>query len=115
MEISHGKGAAVDMKKILSLLLCCILCFGLVSPLTAAAEAQRDVCTEEALAADLKELGLFQGASETDFDLERAPTRVEAVVMLIRVLGREQEALSGSWTHPFADVPEWAYPSSAIL
>lgn len=28
--------------------------------------------------------------------------------MLIRVLGKENEALQGSWKHPFTDVPEWA-------
>ena len=56
----------------------------------------------------LKSLGLFQGVSDTDFDLDRAPTRVEAVVMLLRLLGSEEEALSGSYSHPFVDVPEWA-------
>ena len=28
--------------------------------------------------------------------------------MLIRLLGKELEALGGSWTHPFTDVPAWA-------
>lgn len=28
--------------------------------------------------------------------------------MLIRLLGKEDEALSGSWTHPFIDAPTWA-------
>ena len=28
--------------------------------------------------------------------------------MLIRVLGKENEALSGTWSHPFSDVPSWA-------
>jgi hypothetical protein len=28
--------------------------------------------------------------------------------MLIRAMGKESEALGGSWTHPFTDVPSWA-------
>lgn len=61
----------------------------------------------EALAAELKTLGLFLGV-DGDFELDRAPTRVEALVMLIRALGREEMALSGSWNHSFQDVPGWA-------
>ena len=65
-----------------------------------------DTRTEQ-LAETLKTLGLFVG-SDAGFELERTPTRVEEVVMLIRLLGKEQEALGGSWTHPFTDVPAWA-------
>lgn len=64
----------------------------------------------ETKASALKQLGLFTGVSvsETNFDLDRAPTRTEALVMLIRALGKESEVLSGSWTHPFTDVSSWA-------
>ena len=65
-----------------------------------------DTRTEQ-LAETLKTLGLFVG-SDRGFELDRAPTRVEEVVMLIRLLGKELEALGGSWTHPFTDVPAWA-------
>lgn len=68
----------------------------------------RDVSLEEGYAMKLKELGLFYGVGENDFDLERAPTRIEALVMLIRVLGAEDKALNGTWNHPFTDVPAWA-------
>lgn len=37
-------------------------------------------------------------------------TRSEAVTMLVRLLGRENEALSGKWETPFTDVPAWAEP-----
>jgi hypothetical protein len=30
------------------------------------------------------------------------------MVMLIRILGKESEALNGSWSHPFTDVASWA-------
>ncbi|NLA87894.1 MAG: hypothetical protein GX847_11580, partial [Clostridiales bacterium] len=73
----------------------------------------RDFTSETAAAERLKALGLFQGVGTNpdgspNFNLESPPTRVEALVMLIRLLGREEEALSGSWEHPFTDVPEWA-------
>jgi trk system potassium uptake protein TrkH len=70
--------------------------------------AQRDISREEILAQELKDLGLFRGVSETDFDLDRAPSRVEALVMLIRVLGKESEVTGDTWKHPFTDVPGWA-------
>ncbi len=62
----------------------------------------------ESQASALKQLGLFKGVSDTDFDLGRAPTRTEALAMLIRVLGKEAEALNGDWSHPFTDVALWA-------
>ncbi len=66
------------------------------------------VTEAEMQASALKRLGLFKGVSDTDFDLDRVPTRTEALVMLIRVLGKEPEALKGDWTHPFTDVASWA-------
>lgn len=67
-----------------------------------------DLADAEAKAGALKSLGLFKGVSDTDFDLNREPTRVEAMVMLIRTLGEEDAALNGSFSHPFTDVPDWA-------
>ncbi len=64
-----------------------------------------------AIASALKSLGLFRG-SDTGygggFDLEKAPTRMEALIMLLRLLGEEDAALSCTAAHPFADVPAWA-------
>ncbi len=64
----------------------------------------------------LKEMGLFQG-SDRGFELERPPTRAEALVMLVRLLGKEQEAVAqyasvsaDKPSHPFVDVPNWAQP-----
>lgn len=70
--------------------------------------AQRDITAEESLAADLKELGLFFGVTDSDFALGRAPLRSEALVMLVRLLGKSSEALAGGAEHPFTDVPAWA-------
>ncbi len=94
------------MKKFTAMLLCVIMVMSLV-PMSAFA-ASGTLVYEEELAEDLKLLGLFKGVSETDFALGRAPTRVEALVMLIRVLGKENDALSKGGKHPFLDVPDWA-------
>lgn len=85
-----------------------LICLAMLLPIAAMAAAARDTAYEEDLASDLKGLGLFMGVSDTDFDLGRAPTRIEAIVMLIRVLGKAEEAASGDWTHPFTDVASWA-------
>lgn len=92
-------------KRVISILLAVALC---LSVLPASAAVGRDTTLEETLAADLKQLGLFKGVSDTDFALRRTPDRTEALVMLIRLLGKESEAMSGRWTHPFTDVPGWA-------
>ncbi len=93
------------MKKRITVFLFIIL---LVCSSCVTANAKRNVSLEESYATKLKDLGLFYGVGENDFDLERAPTRIEALVMLIRVLGEENEALSGTWKHPFTDIPAWA-------
>lgn len=61
-------------------------------------------------AVTLKSLGLFFGDSSFNFDLDRTPTRVETLVMLIRIMGFEEEVENnyGEGNHPFDDVPEWA-------
>lgn len=55
----------------------------------------------------LNDLGLFSG-STSGYNLERASTRAEGLVMLIRMLGEEERAKNYKGTHPFKDVPEWA-------
>lgn len=67
----------------------------------------------EETAMKLYTLGLMKGiGAEEDgkilFDLERTPTRVEAVTMLVRLLGAEEEAANRKKSHPFTDVPAWA-------
>ncbi len=54
----------------------------------------------------LSNLGLFNG-TDNGFELERKPGRVEAACMLVRFLGKEQDALRGEYKIPFTDVPEW--------
>lgn len=94
----------MQYRKTISLLIALIMCV-LVFPVSASA---RTFAFEEMHAQALKELGLFKGVSDTDFDLERPATRVEAIVMLIRLIGCENDALSNHYWHPFTDVPAWA-------
>lgn len=56
---------------------------------------------------ELWKLGLFLGSGNS-FELERAATRTEAVILLLRMLGEEEEAKNCTYTHPFTDVPAWA-------
>ena len=60
-----------------------------------------------AMAAALKAMHLFQGSYTgygQGFDLEAAPTRLQALIMFIRVLGEESEALAWNGICPFHDV-----------
>ncbi len=100
------------MKRLLSLL----LSFVIVFPLVPYSLAANDEAMQAAYA--LHELGLFNGTG-TDasgkpfFDLDRAPTRNEAVTTLVSLLGKEDEAQNGSWDIPFTDFTDytkWAKP-----
>lgn len=97
------------MKKLLALLLTLLM----VLPLVPAALAAGEDATQAAQA--LYDLGLFQGTGTNadgtpNFDLDRTPTRAEAVTMLVRLLGKDAAAKAGTWTTPFTDVDEWAKP-----
>lgn len=98
------------MKKTVSFVLALLLALCLAVPGLAVSVKSGDCmsATAEQVAAELKAWGLFQGVSDTEFDLYRKPTRTEALVMLIRTLGKEEEVKSGSFNHPFKDVPAWA-------
>jgi len=96
------------MKRLAAFILVLILGFTMLTPSAFAASGARDTSFEEKLAVDLQGLGLLKSVTGNDFALDRAPTRIEAVVMLVRSLGKESEALASSWTDPFTDVPEWA-------
>jgi hypothetical protein len=70
--------------------------------------------TEDA-AQTLYELGLFKGTGTNEdgtpiFSLDKTPSRNEAIVMLVRLLGKEEEALNGTWNTPFTDLVNWAKP-----
>lgn len=94
--------------KIMAVLLALVLAVG------TAAAAYTPKYTGEADV--LNELGLFQGTGN-GYELDRAPNRAEALVMLARLLGRESEAKECAEKAPFEDVDgrwmesyvAWAY------
>ncbi len=55
----------------------------------------------------LSTLGLFMGSNK-GFELEREPTRQEALIMLIRLLGEEKQALAFDGGTKFVDLTGWA-------
>lgn len=63
------------------------------------------------LADALKTMGLFKGDGTgygSGYALERPATRIEGLIMFIRLLGEENAALSHTGAHRFNDVPNWA-------
>lgn len=66
-----------------------------------------DAVDYNAMAAALKAMHLFKGsftAYGQGFDLEKVPTRLQALIMFIRVLGEEDAALAYTGTAPFRDL-----------
>jgi hypothetical protein len=64
---------------------------------------------QENSAQTLYNYGLFRGTGVQSngtpiFDLDKVPTRNQAIIMLVRLLGKESEALEGNWNIPFTDV-----------
>lgn len=97
------------MKKIYSLILITAIVLSMLTiPAFAAATLKYEVEAQT-----LNRIGLFNGTGIDEegnpiFELDRAPTRTEALIMLIRIMGKEQEARNSTDSHPFTDVPEWA-------
>lgn len=55
----------------------------------------------------LKEIGVFRG-TDAGLELDREPTRLEGLIMLIRLLGKESDAIvTDTSVSVFDDVPSW--------
>ena len=98
------------MKRILTLILALAMALGLSVPALS-------VTSAEAIASAqfLYSLDLFRGVGDNEdgspnFDLDRVPSRAEAVTMLVRLLGAENKATAENRDCPFTDVPPWAQP-----
>lgn len=89
------------MKRFTAILLVFALCFSFSLTAFAADSAEAEKKAEA-----LSTLGLFKGTGD-GFELDRQPTRMEALILLIRLLGKENEALDTQATHPFTDSPSW--------
>ncbi|MBQ8508516.1 MAG: DUF4358 domain-containing protein [Clostridia bacterium] len=61
----------------------------------------------------LKTLNLFKGTDE-GYELDKPLTRMEALILLVRLTGMEFDAIYGEWEHPFTDAPVWEGASAYI-
>lgn len=69
-----------------------------------------------ALADAMKAMGLFKGSDTaygSGYDLEQPPTRIQGLIMFLRLMGEEGQALATTAQNPFVDVPAWAAPYAA--
>lgn len=82
-------------KRLLAVFLTLALTLSLAVPALAAAPTEN--------ADRLHALGLFQGTG-SGYELEKVPTRMQGLIMLIRLLGEEQAALACEDVCPFRDV-----------
>ncbi len=71
--------------------------------------AKEDIKVTEKKAEVLSCLNILKG-DEHGFRLNDTSTRLEAIIIFIRLAGNEQNALERNLQHPFVDVPEWAGP-----
>ena len=86
--------------------------------LTAALCVTASASDYDAVAGDLSAIGMFRGTAN-GFELDRAPKRSEAAIMLVRLYGAEEEAKAaydaGEISHPFTDVSAFTSPYVAWL
>lgn len=95
----------IDMKRFAVLIIALILAVGVISQADAAGSEAENAANR------LYELGLLAGTKADgtpEFDLEGELNREQAVTMLVRLLGKEEEARKGGWKMPFTDVSGWA-------
>ena len=99
------------MKRFLTLLFTTLL-------LTAALCIVASASDYDTVAQDLSAIGMFRGTAN-GFELDRAPTRSEAAIMLVRLYGAEEQAktayAAGEIKHPFTDVSAFTSPYVAWL
>ena len=99
------------MKRFFTLLFTALL-------LTAALCVSASASQYDSVAQDLSAIGMFRGTGN-GFDLDRAPTRSEAAIMLVRLYGAEDQAKAaydaGKIQHPFTDVSAYTSPYVAWL
>ena len=99
----------VIVKKLLSMVLILAMLFSL-APMAFGAEDEAKKAADS-----LNKLGLFAGTGTNPdgtpiYNLEGIPTRSQAITMLVKLLGKEKEAINGTWEMPFTDVANWAKP-----
>ena len=94
----------ISRKTIISLALVFVMAF---SCAVSYADTSGKSGEHEAAAEELYMYGLFKGSAD-GFDLSGTTSKEEAAVMVVRLLGAEDDALSGVYTHPYSDVTGWS-------
>lgn len=106
-QLPTGRSVLQNMKKLKTVpAIVMVVVLVIASPLSTV-HAEKAVLSYELEADKLKSLNLFKG-TDIGYELERTANRIEAGIMLVRLLGKESEALGGQFEHPFTDVPDWA-------
>jgi len=90
-------------KKVLLYLMIFTISFVQLTGITAVASNTNSQAEADAL----HYLGLFLG-TDKGYELEKSLTRAEAITMVVRFVGEEEDAPEYAEMHPFSDVPEWA-------
>lgn len=92
------------MKRLITLILAGLLIIGNTSSFAAEYKDKADA---------LNAIGLFKG-TEKGYELEKTFTRAEGAVMIVRLLGKESEAVKSNISVKFNDVQNhWAKPYTA--
>ena len=107
-----------NFKRVLSVLLAVAVCVGMIPSALAAYSPTEATAAAEKLASLSLFMGTSDDAANPQFELDRAPTRGEALVIFVRLLGMEDTVLDpdGDWASrpsPFTDVPDWLAPYAA--
>ena len=97
------------MKRILSTIVAVMLALMLMPIDCGAVNVDEAMTAAQALNA----VGLFSGTGTDEqgnpkYELERQPTRQEAITMLVKLVGGAEESSKGGWETPFTDVDDWA-------
>lgn len=69
-----------------------------------------------AMADALKTMSLFRGTDTgygSGYDLEKAPTRIQGLILFLRLIGEEDAALATTAPCPFTDLAAWCQPYGA--
>lgn len=133
-----GSGRRLSVVRWLCIVLCCALTIPFLTASVSAVQVQqwnesglrsgkKSVITElgsrvmvepsvtkDEAAQRLYYLGLLSGTGVQDgrinFNLNKYLSRLESIVLVARLLGKETEILEENLPHPFTDVPEWGSP-----
>ena len=92
-------------KRFLSLLICIALALSIFTVPAGAVTLEQSTEHADILAA----LNLFQG-TEKGYELESKANRIQGLVMFLRLLGLEDEALAYTGSSPFTDLEAWSKP-----